>query len=185
MSMATSVRKPAGCVMLSTEEVPALLPGVPRPMTLLDLPRVGVVESAIYAFPWSEANFRDALIAGHEGWLFESPAPDPELIAYALIMWVIEEVHLLNLSVAASRQGSGIGGAVLRWLLRECAHRGAQSMLLEVRPSNQAAIRLYDRHGFVHVGTRRAYYPASGQSREDALVLRVQLPCAAAIEVHR
>jgi len=155
--------------------------GNPRPMTPMDLPRVGAVETQIYPFPWTEGNFRDALNAGHDGWLFESPKPDPELLAYALIMWVIEEVHLLNLSVAASRQGQGLGAAVMRWLLLDCTTRGAQSMLLEVRPSNRVALHLYARFGFEHVGTRKAYYPAAGQTREDALVLRVRLPVPGAL----
>lgn len=148
----------------------------PRRMTPLDLPRVCAVESQIYPFPWTEGNFRDALHAGHEGWLFERFAPQPELLAYLLVMWVIEEVHLLNLSVAAPWQGQGLGSAVLRWLLLDCAERGAQSVLLEVRPSNLVALHLYGRFGFQHVGTRKAYYPAAGSLREDAQVLRVKLP---------
>lgn len=146
-----------------------------RPMSLLDLARVAAIERSIYDFPWTEGNFRDSLNAGHEGWLLESMESPGKLKAYALLMWIVDEVHLLNVSVRADEQGQGIGRWLMQWLLAHCYAQGAQSMLLEVRPSNHVALRLYAAFGFEHIGTRRAYYPARGGVREDAWVLRCRL----------
>lgn len=144
-------------------------------MSLLDLARVAEVERKIYDFPWTESNFRDSLRAGHEGWLLEASGATAKLRAYALLMWIVDEVHLLNISVRADEQGQGLGRRLMRWLIRHCFQEGAQSMLLEVRPSNQVALRLYASLGFEHIGTRRGYYPALGGGREDAWVLRCRL----------
>jgi ribosomal-protein-alanine N-acetyltransferase len=86
-------------------------------------------------------------------------------------MWLTDEVHLLNLSVDAPVQGLGLGGAMLDWLMDDAGSRGARSMLLEVRPSNTPALRLYERKGFHRVGLRRRYYPAHDGAREDAIVM--------------
>ncbi|HAB48496.1 MAG: ribosomal-protein-alanine N-acetyltransferase [Betaproteobacteria bacterium] len=146
-----------------------------RPMSMLDLSRVAAIERRIYDFPWTEGNFRDSLNAGHEGWLLEAVDMPGKLKAYALLMWIVDEVHLLNLSVSDDEQGRGLGRRLLDWLMRHCFEEGAQSMLLEVRPSNQAALRLYAAFGFEQVSTRKGYYPARGGGREDAWVLRCQL----------
>jgi len=146
-----------------------------RPMSLLDLPRVAELERSIYDFPWTEGNFRDSLQAGHEGWLLEASDGSARLRAYALMMWIVDEVHLLNISVRADEQGQGLGREFLHWLIRHCFEEGAQSMLLEVRPSNQSALRLYASMGFEQIGSRRAYYPALGGLREDAWVFRLRL----------
>jgi ribosomal-protein-alanine N-acetyltransferase len=88
-----------------------------------------------------------------------------------MLMWLPDEVHLLNLSVDESMQGRGLGEAWLRWLLDNMAQRGARSMLLECRPSNTVGLRLYERTGFARIGLRRRYYPAPGGAREDAIVM--------------
>ena len=94
----------------------------------------------------------------------------PALLGYAVLMWIPDEVHLLNLSVAAPRQGQGLGRATLEWLCADAVARGAHGMLLEVRPSNQPALRLYETSRFERIGIRRRYYPAPGSEREDAWV---------------
>lgn len=146
-----------------------------RPMSLLDLHRVAAIERRIYDFPWSEGNFRDSLKAGHEGWLLESIEMPGKLRAYALLMWIVDEIHLLNISVSADEQGRGLGRALMDWIMQHCFEEGAQSILLEVRPSNHAARRLYAACGFEQIGTRRGYYPSSSGAREDAWVLRCRL----------
>ena len=142
-----------------------------RPMRRADLVQVAQIESRIFTFPWTYGNFVDSLAAGYDGWVFESVALDPAMLGYAIVMWLPEEVHLLNLSVDAPVQGRGLGAAMLDWLMRDAAARGARSMLLEVRPSNTAALRLYERKGFLRVGLRRRYYPAHDGAREDAIVM--------------
>jgi len=146
-----------------------------RPMRRADLPRVAQVEERIYPFPWTLGNFADSLSAGYDGWAFESVDEPPALLGYAVIMWLPDEVHLLNLSVDAPQQGRGLGGQMLHWLMADTAERGARSMLLEVRPSNTVALRLYERLGFTRIGLRRRYYPAHHGSREDAIVMMRRL----------
>ncbi len=143
-----------------------------RAMMPEDIPAVMVVERAIYPFPWTAGNFSDSLLAGHQGWILERAGA---VQAYALTMAVIDEVHLLNFSIAAHRQGQGLGRWLLDWLCEQARAQGARAMFLEVRPSNQQALHLYRRGGFTQVGLRRRYYPAEGDSREDALVLRREL----------
>lgn len=135
-----------------------------------DLGEVASTETLLYDFPWSRGNFADSLAAGYDAWLFESD-PAAQLIGYAIVMWLPEEVHLLNLSVHPDWQSRGHGTAMLRWLLDDATRRGARSMLLEVRPSNEVARRLYAREGFRTIGLRKRYYPAPGQTREDAIVM--------------
>lgn len=138
-----------------------------RPMLRSDVERVAEIEGQVYPFPWSRGNFVDSLAAGYDAWVFET---DRAMIGYAVVMWIPDEVHLLNLSVAADCQGVGRGGEMLDWLTADAARRGARSMLLEVRPSNLRALRLYERKGFRQIGIRRRYYPAEN-GREDAIVM--------------
>ncbi|TXL67431.1 ribosomal-protein-alanine N-acetyltransferase [Zeimonas arvi] len=146
------------------------MPGVrARHMARHDLPRVIAIENEIYSFPWSPGNFSDSLEAGYDCWAFDDGSG--ALVAYAVVMWIPDEVHLLNLSVAAPRQRRGLGRAILEWVSADAARRGARGMLLEVRPSNLPALRLYERSGFERIGVRRRYYPAPDQQREDAWVL--------------
>lgn len=144
-----------------------------RPMHRDDLDRVVDVEQRIYPFPWTRGNFVDSLVAGYDAWVFEGAGRDAAagMLGYALLMWIPDEVHLLNLSVDAPWQGRGLGRAFLESLCRDAGARGARDMLLEVRPTNTVARALYDAMGFRQVGVRRRYYPSYGDSREDALVL--------------
>ena len=140
-----------------------------REMTIADLDAVMQIEGQIYEFPWTPGNFRDAINSQYDAWIFTS---EHRVIGYAVIMWLPDEVHLLNLSVAADRQGCGLGREILDWLVSDTRQRGAGSMLLEVRPSNDVARSLYASSGFEQIGLRKRYYPSHGPHREDALVLR-------------
>ncbi len=142
-----------------------------RPMTEADLPAVMVIETDIYPFPWKPGNFRDSLAAGYDCSAYVS---DGALIGYAVVMRAAQEAHLLNLSIAAHCQRRGYGGQLLQRLCEVAGEQGARLILLEVRPSNAAGLRLYERHGFERIGLRRDYYPAQA-GREDALILGLQL----------
>jgi [ribosomal protein S18]-alanine N-acetyltransferase len=141
-----------------------------RSMTADDLTVVARIEAQVYPFPWTRANFADSLAAGYDAWIFET-LPERGVLGYAVVMWLPDEVHLLNLSVAVAWQGQGRGTAMLDWLMAETARRGARSMMLEVRPSNDRALRLYEWRGFRRIGVRRRYYPAAAGTREDAIVM--------------
>src|SRR5690606_4608963 len=131
---------------------------------------------AVYPFPWTRGNFGDSLRAGYDCWRFDDERG--VMIGYAVLMWTPDEVHLLNLSLEPAAQGRRIGEWCLRWLADEIQRRGAAALLLEVRPSNHRALRLYERVGLQRVGVRRGYYPYFEQQREDALVMRCALPLA-------
>jgi ribosomal-protein-alanine N-acetyltransferase len=141
-------------------------------MTELDLDWVVENEAELHAFPWTRGNFVDSLVAGYGAWILRDTA---QPLAYAVMLTVVDEAHLLNISVARPAQRAGIGGRLLRQLFDEARERGASQFFLEVRPSNEAAIALYDRHGFESIGRRRGYYPARDGGREDAIVMRREL----------
>jgi ribosomal-protein-alanine N-acetyltransferase len=140
-----------------------------EPLQLHDLPELMAIELQAYPFPWTEGNFTDSLAAGYEAWAYRDE--DARLRAYFVAMMGVDEMHLLNFTVAPIAQGQGLGRAMLKTLLALARRLGAADLFLEVRPSNTAALCLYQSHGFLTVGRRRAYYPAV-QGREDALVMK-------------
>lgn len=143
-------------------------------MTEPDLPEVIEIEEASHQHPWTRGNFLDSIAAGH--WTYcvrEVNDLDRVLWAYCILLPTIDDLHLLNITVNPTMRRQGIG---LR--LMHAIHGIAQNMyiprvLLEVRPSNQSAIALYEKAGYEILATRKGYYPVeslSGQ-REDALVM--------------
>jgi [ribosomal protein S18]-alanine N-acetyltransferase len=142
-----------------------------RPLSAADLPAVLAIENAIYAFPWTLGNFHDSLAAGYD---CSAYVRNGALIGYSVVMHASDEAHLLNLSIAADCQKQGYGSQFLQRLCVAARGRGARLMFLEVRPSNAAGLRLYERHGFQRIGLRREYYPAQ-DGREDALILSLPL----------
>ena len=141
-------------------------------MSLANVVAVEQIERDIYEFPWTDGNFADSLAAGYDGWLF---CHDRDMVGYAIVMWAPDEVHLLNLTVAAPHQQRGYGRQMLHWLVSNTASRGAARIMLEVRPSNLIAQRLYLSSGFQQIGLRKRYYPAAAGKREDALVLLLEI----------
>lgn len=141
------------------------------PMMPADLEAVARAESTLYEFPWSSVNFADALRAGYSSWVM---LQDGRLAGYALMMSVLDEAHLLNISVLQAHQGTGMGTNLMRHMLSCATDAGACRMFLEVRPSNATARRMYQRFGFVEIGRRPRYYPAR-VGREDAIVMKLEL----------
>lgn len=144
-----------------------------RAMQLADLPRVLVIEQAVYGFPWTHGNFVDSLAAGHLCELLVDA--DDALIGYYVAMPGVDEMHLLNLSVAAARQRCGHALGMLEALRQRCLALQLRKLWLEVRSSNARARHVYLRHGFAEVGVRRGYYPAARAQREDAIVMSLEL----------
>lgn len=136
-----------------------------------DLDEVIELERAIYTHPWTRGNFADALAAGNHGWLVRE---DGKLVGYCVVMLAPDDAHLLNISVAGHAQGRGIGRGLLEWVHALAQAHGLESVLLEVRVSNERAIRLYEKAGYIPIGKRRDYYPAIN-GREDAIVMRKHL----------
>lgn len=141
------------------------------PMALYDVDEVLAIEYAVCPFPWGRGNFTDSLASGYSCWVCRV---DGEMVGYFVLMMVIDEAHLLTISVAKKRQGMGFGARLLRHAMETALGGGAKRMFLEVRPSNEKAQTLYRHFGFRQIGVRRDYYPAVG-GRENALVLAREL----------
>ncbi len=138
------------------------------PMQEADLEWVAEQDKLLYPFPWAAVNFADSMSAGYGCWtMFEGG----ERAGYAVLMMVLDEVHILNISVVGERQGRGLGRRLLDHLAAVAKEAGARQMFLEVRPSNTPALALYQRAGFETIGRRKGYYPAA-DGREDGLVMR-------------
>ena len=142
-----------------------------RAMTPSDVPAVGVIERASYAFPWSEGIFRDCLRVGY---LCRVAELDGELVGYGVAALGAGEAHILNLCVSPKLRGRHVGRQMLMLLLERARQAGMAEAFLEVRPSNPLAIALYQSVGFVQIGRRKGYYQAEN-GREDALVLKLDL----------
>lgn len=142
-----------------------------RSMRDSDIRRVLGVERSGYSHPWSEGIFRDCLRAGYSAWVLED---GERMVGHGLMSLAAGECHILNICIDPTYQGRGLGGQLMDHLLELAMDYGASLALLEVRPSNAAALALYRRLGFDEIGIRPNYYPVRG-GREDALVLAKQL----------
>ena len=142
-----------------------------RTMTEDDLDAVMEIEPYIYSHPWSRGNFSDSLKSGYPACVL---LHDAKIIGYALMMMVLDEAHLLNLSIAKLYQKQGLGRLLLEHMIEMAKNQGATDMFLEVRPSNISAIALYENIGFNEMAIRRGYYPAHN-GREDAVLMGLAL----------
>lgn len=171
----------------------SVFPAMPvfRTMRVDDIPQVAAIEMRAYEFPWTQQNFVDSLNAGYLGVVAVAPeTTDPVAVpgalrgasrgadvlqAYAILMPAVDDLHILNLCVAPACQGRGMGQRLLAEIRRVTLALHIPTLLLEVRPSNTHAIRLYERSGFIEIGRRKNYYPARNRVREDAIVMRARL----------
>ena len=142
-----------------------------REMQTSDLDAVMQIETVNFPFPWTAGNFKDSITSGHDCVLLQL---DDSIIGYAILMMVLDEAHLLNISVAPSHKGQGLGRHLLDHMMQIGREKGGLNMFLEVRPSNIAAITLYESIGFNEMGVRPGYYPAHN-GRENAVLMGVAL----------
>jgi ribosomal-protein-alanine N-acetyltransferase len=149
-------------------------------MCSADLAEVMALEQAAYPFPWTQGNFVDSLQAGYVARVLRNR--QGELLGYFIAMAGVDEMHLLNLTVAPAEQGKGHALCLLDELVAQCRALSAAMLWLEVRTGNQRARRLYERYGFREIGLRRGYYPAGFGRREDAVVMSLSTaPARAAL----
>jgi [ribosomal protein S18]-alanine N-acetyltransferase len=145
---------------------------VVRAMLASDLDGVAAIEASTYLFPWSRGIFSDCLMAGYPCFVL---AADECIVGYAILSVAAAEAHILNLCVAEQFQHQGLGRQLLDHLLQLARSLSVERIFLEVRPSNTAAIQLYESAGFSRMGLRKEYYRAIN-GREDALVLALEFP---------
>ncbi len=137
-----------------------------RRMTLADLKQVMKVEHEVYQYPWTETIFSDCIRVGYLCWI---ALQQRSMVGHAVISVTTGESHMLNLSISTEHQRKGYGSRFIEFLVEEARSKEVQTMLLEVRPSNTAAISCYSAAGFNEIGCRKNYYPATA-GREDALL---------------
>lgn len=138
-------------------------------MRVPDLTEIIAVERQAFPVPWTHGNFVDSLAADYPAEVLRGPRA--ELLGYWVAMPGVDEMHLLNITVAPAWQGCGLAVLMLDRLVAECRRRGLTQLWLEVRLSNERARAVYARYGFAEVGKRRAYYPVVSGPREDAILM--------------
>lgn len=143
-----------------------------EPLDVALLDAVLQVEKSAYAHPWTRGNFVDSHQAGYQVQLLMA---EQQLLGYFVAMEGVEEVHLLNITVAPAFQRQGWARLMLDALCVWSRARDAQWLWLEVRKSNTRAADVYRHYGFKLVGERKNYYPAHMGQREDALVMSLKL----------
>jgi [ribosomal protein S18]-alanine N-acetyltransferase len=137
-----------------------------------DLARVHHIEQCVQSHPWSLRHFEDSVAQQHWAqclWL------DHELQGFVIAAPGFEEVHLLNIALMPGHRGQGHAQFMFEALVAWAMAQQAQQLWLEVRVSNTRAQSFYHRCGCASVGLRKAYYPAHGAAREDAIVMRKAL----------
>lgn len=140
-----------------------------RPMTVADLDAVMPIEEASYPTPWKRSMFESDLRGNPFARFFVAGDPDQgRVIGYVCFWKVFSELHLMNLSVHSDWRRSGIGEELGRWTLSWARENGISLITLEVRASNEAAKRLYEKLGFKIVAVRHNYYR---EPHEDALIM--------------
>ena len=143
-----------------------------EPLTEALLDGVLRIENSAYAHPWTLGNFADSLKSGYQ---MRALMGGDTLIGYFVAMEGVQEVHLLNITVAPTFQGQGYGVLMLDALTLWARSRHAECLWLEVRVSNARAMQVYQRYGYVRVGERKNYYPAKHGQREHAVVMSLKL----------
>ena len=152
------------------------------PMQAVDLDAVLDIESVSHLHPWTRGNFSDSLAAGHWAYCIRPQVDqaikgsylDPSILwAYCILYPAVNELHLLNITVSPKLRKLGLASRMMAAIEGVAAQQNMPRIILEVRPSNLAAVTLYQKLGYEQIGMRKNYYPADPQlgTREDALVM--------------
>ena len=137
-----------------------------RKMTKDDADAVAELELKCFAMPWSRADF----LRENNNELAEYVIGelDKKIVAYAGAWVSFDQAEVMHIAVEPKLRGQGIGTLIFGELIKAVKKRGATSITLEVRPSNTAAIKLYENFGLKSVGRRKGYYL---DNNEDALIM--------------
>lgn len=138
-----------------------------REMTEGDLPAVLTMEKDLFTDPWSERMFREDIASNSAFPVVAEMAG--VIIGYAILQVILDEGHLTNIAVERSCQRKSVAKRLLTFILRDALARGLAQVILEVRPTNAAAIALYGSFGFDVISKRKSYYR---NPVEDCLVMR-------------
>jgi ribosomal-protein-alanine N-acetyltransferase len=145
-----------------------------RDLSTRDLGAIERIERRSYSTPWSRSMFASEL-AKPTSICIGAVEQGDGLVGYLIISRYVDAWHVMNIAVDPDHRGRGIARALFHELFERTAGDEARGYTLEVRVSNEEAIRLYDRLGFRSRGIRRGYYT---DNREDALVMWKDPPAA-------
>ncbi len=135
-----------------------------------DIAGILKIERASFSTPWSETSFNSELRNQYS--ITKVAEMDGITIGYTCVRQIDDECHLLNLTVHPDCRNQGIAELLLKNILSELSVSNCEYLYLEVRASNLAARRLYERAGFSNIGIRKNYYVAPC---EDAIVMMLEL----------
>lgn len=138
-----------------------------RDMRADDVSGVHEVEQECFTLPWSRKAF-EAELDDNDLAHYLVIEDEDRIIGYAGVWIVLDEAHVTNIAISQSYRRRGLGERLLVELIRCAKQYGALSMTLEVRVTNSAAQKLYEKLGFVKRGIRRQYY---SDTKEDALIM--------------
>ena len=139
-----------------------------RKLKLRDLNAIEEIERTSYPTPWSRSMFAGELAKPSSICLGAVEAEKDELVGYLIISRYVDAWHVMNIAVAPEYRRRGIARSLMERLFEVTARDARRGYTLEVRVSNDAAIRLYEELGFKTRGIRRGYYT---DNREDALIM--------------
>lgn len=148
--------------------------GLIREMSNNDIPTVVTIENMVQHFPWSEQTLSDCLRVGYHGYIIEV---QQAIAGFAYISIAAQECHILNLAIHPDYQSKGLGRQLMLFLLDKARTYQANMVFLEVRISNDKAIKLYRSLDFNEIGIRRGYYQAVN-GREDGVMLGLEVQTA-------
>ena len=137
-----------------------------RMMCLQDVPKVHDLETKAYKDPWSLSHFRHEITDSTVSWPLIAEC-GVQLLGYAIVWFVEDELHIANIATAPEQRRKGIASQLLAVILEEGLNRQAQRAYLEVRGSNVAAFQLYKKFKIDLIGTRMRYY----SDGEDAILM--------------
>lgn len=131
-----------------------------------DTDKIAELERICFSRPWSGEEICRTALSEHAVYL--TALFDNEIAGYAGAYAVADVAEINNIAVFPGFRRSGVASALIDGLIKVCKERGVTKLSLDVRASNTAALKLYEKHGFYRVGIRRGYYAAP---TEDAVLL--------------
>lgn len=137
-----------------------------RAMQVKDTENVAALEKGIFTQPWSQKGFADALRLGNT--VFLVAEEQGRILGYIGMYLSMDEGEITNVAVDAAERRRGIGALLLQEMIHQAELRSIARIVLEVRVSNEVAIRLYERNGFVNCGVRKGFYE---MPKEDAYIM--------------
>lgn len=135
-------------------------------MTINHIDGIMDIEKDSFAIPWSRKSIEDEL--KNKLAIYFVALYDDKVVGYAGMWHVVTEGHITNIAVHKDYRKQGIGDKLVKKLIETAEEKEMIGLTLEVRPSNEAAMRLYKNNGFKLEGVRKEYYE---DNKEDAYIM--------------